>query len=294
MKFPWHKYKEILVSRRNTLQVFITNECNAKPRCTGCFARNVMATGRSDRRYHMSTDEYIDVVDTAIEKGCKQINILGGEPLLHPQLCGLLRYNQQRKIKTTVYTNGSLLNEYNFEDFHGAKLRVSIYNLSADGKAAFDSPQTGIPFEANFMISNDTTLQDILETANYVEEEYDCKVFFIYDMRELDNLVQDFFFTTDNMIGVMRYKSLVHKFLRHYKGKMDIHVSKRGVFESTVALNADTKCHFANYFIGGKIIQCPWDVVNLKYQNDYEFGKRFCQHNNTCLMNKVVYRPKGN
>lgn len=292
MKFPWNKYEEIPVSRRNTLQIFITNECNIA-HCTGCFARFAMADGMSSDHIHIGYGEYCDAVEIAIKKGCKQINILGGEPLLHPNLQHILRYNQIRRIKTTVYTNGSLLDRYNQEDFHGAKLRVSIYNPYSGRKSAFNLPRTNIPFEANFMVNSDTSLLGMLETANYVEKQYGCKVFFIYDMRELDNPTQEFFYTTKNMIGAMRYKALVHKFLRHYKGNMDIHVSKRGVFESTVTLNADTKCHFANYFIGGKIIQCPWDIVNLKYQNDYEFGVRHCQHNNTCLMNKVVYRLRG-
>lgn len=72
---------------------------------------------------------------------------------------------------------------------------------------------------------------------------------------------------------------------------MEIHISKRGVFESTKSL-ADNKCVFANYFKGNKIIQCPYDVVNMKFQKDYEFGKRFCQHNNSCLMSKIVLKKK--
>ena len=91
---------------------------------------------------------------------------------------------------------------------------------------------------------------------------------------------------------VLKYKELIHNFLERYSGNMEIHVSKRGVFESTKTL-PDNKCKFANYFIGGKIIQCPYDVVNLKFQNDYEFGKRNCQQNNTCLMSKVIYKRKN-
>ncbi|PIT88468.1 MAG: hypothetical protein COU29_01650 [Candidatus Magasanikbacteria bacterium CG10_big_fil_rev_8_21_14_0_10_36_32] len=70
---------------------------------------------------------------------------------------------------------------------------------------------------------------------------------------------------------------------------MEIHVSKRGVFESTKTI-AENKCRFANYFIGGQIIQCPYDVVNLKFQKDYTFNTRHCQQSNTCLMSKVVFK----
>jgi hypothetical protein len=70
---------------------------------------------------------------------------------------------------------------------------------------------------------------------------------------------------------------------------MEIHISKRGVFESTKTL-PDTKCRFSNQFIGGKVIQCPYDIVNMKFQTDYNFGTRDCQHNSTCLMSKIILR----
>ena len=46
MRFPWNKYIELPLERRNTLQVFITNKCNLK--CKGCFARNVMGEDNQD------------------------------------------------------------------------------------------------------------------------------------------------------------------------------------------------------------------------------------------------------
>ena len=93
-------------------------------------------------------------------------------------------------------------------------------------------------------------------------------------------------------MNLLNYKELVHNFLNAYHGNMEIHISKRGVFESTKVV-AENKCHFANYFIGGKIIQCPYDIINLRFQKDYEFNKRYCQHNNSCLMSKIRLRKKN-
>jgi len=283
MRFDWTKYEELPLSRRNTLQIFITNRCNL--RCLGCFARSVM----KDDNLDISVDEYKRVINDFIDKGGKQINLLGGEPLLHPKLKDILNINREKGIKTTIYTNGNLLNEFNKEDFDRIKIRISIYSLCKSVKSACDIPKTNIPFDANFMISRDTSLKELLDCAEYVEYNHNCKVFFIFSMIELDNPRKEFFDSTANTIDSLKYKELVHEFLDLYEGNMNIHISKRGVFESTKTL-PDNKCRFANYFIGGKIIQCPYDVVNLKFQKDYEFNCRHCQQNNTCMMSKIVLR----
>ena len=286
MRFPWNKYEELPLSRRNTLQVFITNACNLK--CNGCFARSVIV----DEKNHMNIKEYVEILEKFLDKGGEQINLLGGEPLLHPNLREILDINQANKIKTSIYTNGYFLDKYAKKDFENIKLRVSLYCKLGEIKSAKNLLKTNIPIDANFMVSVNTSLEELLNCAEYIEENYNCDIFFISSIRELDNPKKEFFDDTKITMPVLKYKELIHNFLERYSGNMEIHVSKRGVFESTKTL-PDNKCKFANYFIGGKIIQCPYDVVNLKFQNDYEFGKRNCQQNNTCLMSKVIYKRKN-
>ncbi len=283
MKFPWNKYEELPLERRNTLQIFITNRCNL--RCKGCFSRKAMGDSNAD----ISMEEYMSAVLKFLEKGGKQINILGGEPLLHPALRKILDINRENKIKTTIYTNGYFLKDYLKEDFEGVKLRISLCSEEMQNKNIKKLAITDIPFDANFMISKNTTLNEMLDCAHYVEKNHNCRVFFIFSMRELDNPEQEFFDDTENTMSVIDYKKLVHRFLEEYTGNMKIHISKRGVFESTTTL-PDTKCRFANYFIGGKIIQCPYDIINLKFQKDYDFNCRNCQQNNTCLMSKIILK----
>ncbi len=283
MKFPWNKYKELSLERRNTLQVFITNRCNLK--CKGCFARNVMGDSVQD----IDVREYKSVVVDFLEKGGKQINLLGGEPLLHPNLREILEINKLVKLKTTIYTNGSAFAGYYSDEFKCVKLRVSIYSYRGKNKSCLSIPIDDLNFDANYMISSKTKITELLHSAARCEFTYGCKVFFISSLRELDNKHKEFFNDTDITMPILQYKELVHKFLDAYEGDMEIHVSKRGVFESTTTL-PDCQCRFANYFIGGKIIQCPYDIINEKYQDDYEFNKRFCQHNNSCLMSKVIYK----
>ena len=287
MKFPWYKYEELPTERRNTLQVFICNVCNRV--CSGCFARNVMDQSQP----FMEVGEYTGYVKEFLEKGGVQVNLLGGEPLIHPQLGGMLDFNRSMGIKTTIYTNGDLLHQFNKGFFSGVKIRVSLYSLQGVKSVHRMALECGIPFDANFMISANTTVQELLDSAAMCEKEYNCKTFFLFSMRELDNPDQDFFTDTPETGSIFHYKKLVHEFMELYDGSMDIHVSKRGVFESTVT-PPDNRCRFANCFTGGRIIQCPYDVVNCVYQDDYSFGTRNCQHNSTCLMSKVIYRRKVN
>jgi len=285
MKFPWNKYEELPLDRRNTLQIFITNECNL--RCNGCFARDII---KNDSSY-MSLEEYQKVISEFLKRDGKQINLLGGEPLLHPNIREIVNINKKENIKTTIYTNGYFLDRFKPEDLEGVKLRVSLYCKNGKVKSVDSLPLTNIPFDANYMVSKKTNLDNLLDSADYLEKNHKCKVFFISSIRELDNPNQEFFEDTEATMPVLEYKKLVHNFMREYQGKMNVHVSKRGVFESTKTI-ADNKCKFANYFIGGKIIQCPYDIVNLKFQKSYEFEDRFCQHNNTCLMSKIIFKRK--
>lgn len=293
MKFPWHKYEELPTTRRNTLQVFITNRCDSF--CDGCFARNVMGNNSVD----ISVGEYERAVFEFISKGGKKINLLGGEPYLHPHLLKLISINKHNELPTTIYTNGHFIDKYSSEELQGSKIRVSVYSLSGNEMGSikdFNSLMNKaislqLEFDVNYMMSSFSTVYDMIEIARQAEKYLKCKVFFISSLRELDNHRKEFFDDTDLTMPILRYKEMVHKFLEEYEGDMEIHVSKRGVFESTL-VSGFNSCRFSNYFVGGKIIQCPYDIVNLKYQEDYEFGKRFCQHNNTCMMTKVIYKKK--
>ena len=294
MKFPWHKYEEIKANRSNTLQMFITSICTMK--CKGCFARNIMGTEVET----ITVKEYIEAINTLLMKGGEKVNLLGGEPTLHPGLKKLIHINRDRGLKTTMYTNGGYMagwdKNYIRECFEDVTVRLSVYSRSGPVKSLKsikEFGERGVPLnlEICFMVSADTTAEELLLTAMEVERDFDCKVFFISSIRELDNPRQEFFDDTSYTMPVMKYKELVHTFLKDYEGDMEIHISKRGVFESTIAI-AERKCRFANYIIGGQIVQCPYDLVNLKFQDDYEFGKRNCQHNNSCLMSKVIYKRK--
>ena len=284
MYFPWYKYEELKVSRRNTLQMFITTACNMK--CKECFVRKI-----NINTVHMPEIFYFDTIEEYKKRGVQQINILGGEPLMHPKIKKFLDINRYLNIKTTVYTNGTFLHKFNKKDFRDIKLRVSFYNYYSKTKPVRTFKTPDMSFDANFMVGDDTTLNDLLDSARYAEDVFKCSVFFISSIRELDNQRNEFFDDTKNTMNLLLYKELVHRFLNQYEGNMEIHVSKRGVFESTVN-EVDNKCMFGNIFPDGSMIQCPYNIINLRFTKELTFGKRFCQHNNSCLMSKIAFKRK--
>jgi MoaA/NifB/PqqE/SkfB family radical SAM enzyme len=251
---------------------------------------DLMAVGT---KKDMTLVDYTRYVDRAVELGAKQINLLGGEPLLHSKLDSMCLYNAERELKTTVYTNGAYLHHFPRQYFHGAKLRVSVYRWDGPKGALTllqNSTSTMPKFDMNFMVGADTTLEKDMLLAADTAEDLGCEVFFISSIRDLYGH-GDFFEDSSHTMPVLEYKKLVHDFLHRYAGDMDIHISKRGVFESTCSV-PHNKCKFANQFIGGGIVQCPYDIVNQKWQEEYEFDSRPCQQNNTCLMSKIVLRRR--
>lgn len=284
MIFPWNRFEELPLHRRNTLQIFITGKCNLN--CEGCFARKLAPVD-------IGYDEYCKVIATAKDQGVEQINLIGGEPFIHSKLRKFVELNAFNSLRTTVYTNGSFLPR-EYEDWMNCcKFRVGLHHNEGKTKSVDALPHTEVPIEVCFMISRTTRLNDLRLAAYRLERNWDCRVFFISSLREMDNLAKDFFVDTTLTMPLLWYKKMVHGFLETYYGDMDVHISKRGVFESTVTL-PDCHCRFANYIPGGKYIQCPYDLVNENYQDTYTWGSNapFCHQNNTCLMSKIIVRRR--
>jgi organic radical activating enzyme len=277
MFFPRYRYDELPVGVRNTLQVFVTRRCNLA--CESCFARNT--SGPLD----MTWEAFMTHVNIGVSKGTQQITLIGGEPLLYPRIANACRYVQALGLRCTVYTNGYLLGTISLPN--GVKIRASIYYAHGPHKS-LDTLTNTMPVDICFMVGIGTKVSELLEVVDSVR----CRTLFISSLRELDNPRHEFFDDTAFTMPILEYKELVHTFLHEYTGPKEIHVSKRGVFESTLA-PAVCHCRFANVLTTGEVIQCPYDMVNMRTQDDYEFGDRPCQHNSTCLMSKVVYRRKG-
>jgi len=106
-------------------QLIVTRRCNLS--CGYCSEYD----STSDP---VPTDDLKQRIDVLHRLGSANITMLGGEPLMHPDIAGLVRY-AGRKSNTSVVTNGFLLRNGVIESLNEAglnNLTVSIDTLHAD------------------------------------------------------------------------------------------------------------------------------------------------------------------
>lgn len=91
--------------RRNTpllIYWFVTNRCNY--RCSYCYG-----SFHQDPRPDLPTATMLRIGDEMARAGVRRVNLLGGEPLLRPDIGVLIDHLARRKISVCLLTNGSLL-----------------------------------------------------------------------------------------------------------------------------------------------------------------------------------------
>lgn len=115
----------------------ITNSCNLN--CSFC------PKTKRERKF-MTVDEYQRVIDE-IKPFCNYVYLhLMGEPLLHPNLKDILKVSENKKIKTNITTNGTLIKNQ----------KETLLNSTAIKKVSFSAHS----FEAN---ENGTDYEQYLE-----------------------------------------------------------------------------------------------------------------------------------
>ena len=80
--------------------LYLTHRCNL--RCLYC---NFPYQETSE----LSTKQWLGVIDELVDLGCRRVTLLGGEPLLRPDLPNLLRHARRRGLVCVLATNGILV-----------------------------------------------------------------------------------------------------------------------------------------------------------------------------------------
>src|SRR5947207_7464663 len=122
------------------LQFAITNICNAK--CDFCG----FAVDRFDpkQRRSVTLHEAQDVIDICVRNHIGYLLFVGGEPLVHKDLCAMTRYAAERGIHPMICTNGSLWTEQNMRELANAGLSSVIMSIDAHEVAKHEKNR-GLP-----------------------------------------------------------------------------------------------------------------------------------------------------
>jgi len=98
------KYKTF-PPRPKRLTLMLTSLCNFK-----CIFCDVPERGYDKKE--LSKEEAIKIIDSAARLGIEQLDITGGEPLLHKDIFEIISYSISSGLKVTLSTNGALIRKH--------------------------------------------------------------------------------------------------------------------------------------------------------------------------------------
>ena len=108
-----------------SMEIEFSRACNYS--CPYCYL-----PGASGPQDELTPDEIRSALSQASELGAKKIVILGGEPLLYPQLFEMIEHINSLGMISEVFTNGSMINPENAARFLNAGVHISIKLNSLD------------------------------------------------------------------------------------------------------------------------------------------------------------------
>lgn len=82
--------------------ILLTETCVRS--CPYCFAKQYMSD--SDVKDALTWDNIIYIADFLLSSGERHISLLGGEPLIHPEIAEIILYLNKRGLAVTVFTSG--------------------------------------------------------------------------------------------------------------------------------------------------------------------------------------------
>lgn len=109
----------------------ITAKCNLE--CVHCYSDS---SPRQEMFGHMQTADWLTILRDSAELGCKQVQFIGGEPTLHPDLARMISFASKSGYTfIEVFTNATILNESLLNVFTEQNVHIATSFYS-------DDPQT--------------------------------------------------------------------------------------------------------------------------------------------------------
>ncbi len=106
-----HRFQRTVLGKviPSTATMSVTYACQC--RCRHCSAVHFMRDGKKQGKRELTTEEFKRAMDQAVELGCVNIALSGGEPLLRKDILELINHVDPDKANVMLFTNGILLND---------------------------------------------------------------------------------------------------------------------------------------------------------------------------------------
>lgn len=140
----------IATGQHRIVQIHPTLQCNLA--CEHCYS-----SSGPHRREAIDPDILIDAIQDVAAQGYDTLSLSGGEPLLYPGLLRVLEAADTARLKTTLTTNGTLLNPRRLGPVAD---RLSLLAISVDG----------LPSEHDRIRVHEGAFQQLVQGLDYVRE----------------------------------------------------------------------------------------------------------------------------
>lgn len=114
----------------NFIWLEITEKCNLK--CIHCYANSEPAKPLFG---NMKSDDWMRVLRDSYDMGCRDVQFIGGEPTLHPDLESFVRYSRELGYNLVeIFTNATRLNFKSLQWMQECKVNIATSFYSYDPK----------------------------------------------------------------------------------------------------------------------------------------------------------------
>lgn len=219
--------------KARTERIPISGVFELTPRCTldckMCYVH--LTKAQMGARKELTDDQWIKIMDDAVARGMMNVQLTGGECLLHPGFREIYTALKKHPVVTSVNTNATLLDE-NYVEFFlknpPNKLMISLYGSTEDGyervtgvracervkENVLRAKNAGLSVKLNITVSRymyDET-EDIIRFALENHIPYGLDMNLVQPNRDTGKNLDDFNLTPDEIVE--KYRSI-----RRMKGR---------------------------------------------------------------------------
>ncbi len=174
-------YNNNLLIERNSIGIEfawleLTDLCNLRCiHCYGEFGNSVINKSRI-----LSINDWKEIIDKLLDIDCKNIQLIGGEPLMHKDFMEILDYSHKKGFKRIdLFTNGTLIDETIAKKLgrYNINVRVSVYGHNpvvhdsiTKVNGSFEKNRRGLELLKKYSVNTSIAIIIMKENEAYLDE----------------------------------------------------------------------------------------------------------------------------